>query len=137
MADERTEGTFGEDAELVGAAVVDANVDAPIWLWNKLTGGDVPAPVHLASDVYADQTAGQWGDDVSVDDVQAATSSAEDQGAIVDAAKKTGQDIEQNPFSVIPTWAWVAGGIVAVIASIAGSVYLYAAIAPALRVVKS
>lgn len=113
MADARTEGTFAQNAELVGAAYVDSTIDAPFWLWNKITGSSVPAPAHLAADVYASQTDGMFSDAdgnvLTSDQVSTAAGGAEDKGAVIDAANQTAKQIADNPLSIIPTWALVVG----------------------------
>ena len=119
MADDATEhGTFAQNAELDAAALADAFFDAPTWAYNKATGSSVPAPSHLASHVYVEQTSGAFTDSagnvLTDDQVQTATDTAEDAGGVVDAATQTAQDIADHPLDVIPTWTKIAIGVLVV-----------------------
>lgn len=120
MADDaRTHGTFWQNLALDASAFVDLEVDAPWIAYNRATGSSAVAPVHFAASVYADQVAGLYtdadGNPLSSDDVQQASAAAEDQGAVIDAAVLTGQQISNNPLQIVPTWVLVLLAIVGVL----------------------
>lgn len=128
MDDATTHGTGTQNAELVAATWADSLLDAPIWLFNKATGAAVPAPLHLGADVYASQTEGDWvdveGHVLTKEEVAAAAADAESRGAVIDAARKTGDDLVQNPFAIIPPWAWVVLGLAGAAATAFGVAYV-------------